>query len=115
MKFSFMRQRFVRPTGARAQRPRRGLMLSLVLLTAAAATGVFAPAAAADQPDMFQFAFDSTGTLTGVCSFDITVDSSVSARGEDFFDKSGALIREILTPDHGGVVNLAGFCAALSP
>src|SRR5438876_604618 len=96
MKFSFMRQRFnlVRPTGARAQRPRRGLMLSLVLLAAAAATAVFAPAAAADQPDMFQFAFNSTGTLTGVCSFDITVDSSVSGTGEDFFDKSGALIRE---------------------
>ncbi len=162
-------------------------MLSLVLLAAAAATAAFAPAAAADQPDMFQFAFNSTGTLSGVCSFDITVDSSVSGRGEDFFDKSGALIREhdniveqdtfsangksltgvpftfnleflvdssgnlthvyatgvaekvplpdgslfissgsvdfaahgfpqfILTPDHGGVVNLAGFCAALSP
>jgi hypothetical protein len=136
---------------------------------------------------MFQFAFTSTATITGVCSFDINLEASVSGTGEDFFDKSGALIREhdtiveqdtfsangksltgdpftfnlefivdssgnlthvystgvvekvrlpdgslfisagwldfaahgfpdfILTPDCGGVVNLDGCCAALSP
>ena len=190
MKFTLMRQGLkclARPTGERAQRPRRGLLLSLVLLAAAVVTAVFAPAAAADKPVKDQFASTNTATITGVCSFDINLDASVRGTYEDFFDKSGAIIREhdniveqdtfsangksltgdpftfnlefivdssgdlthvyatgvvekvrlpdgslfisagwldfaahgfpdfILTPDHGAAVNLAGFCAALSP
>jgi hypothetical protein len=168
-------------------KPRRGRMVTLALFAAAVVAAVFASVASADRPEMFQFEFTNTGTLTGVCPFDITVESTVSGTGEDFFDKTGALIREhdtiveqdtfsangksltgipftfnlqfvvdssgdlthvyatgvaervplpdgsffisagrldfaahgfpdfILTPDQGGTVNLAGFCAALSP
>lgn len=163
------------------------LTLSLLVLAAAVVTAVFAPAAGAAAPDHFQFQFTNTGTLTGACPFDITVDSTVRGSGQDFYDQNGVLVREhdnlveqdtfsangksltgvpftfnldfiidsdgnathayatgvaervqlpdgswfvsagrldfaahgfpdfIITPDHGGAVNLAGFCAALAP
>lgn len=174
--------------GERARLPGRRLMLGASVVAASAVAAIFASAASASPPVHFNFGPDAnTSTITGVCPFDITVDSISSGTGEDFFDRSGNLIREhdnineqdtfsangksltglpytfnleflvdssgnttgltatgvaekvplpdgrlfvsagyvdfaahgfpdfILTPDHGGAVNLAGFCAALAP
>jgi hypothetical protein len=163
------------------------LAMLLVVVAAAVATTVFAPAAVADQPVMSQYTFSVTNVLTDACSFPITVDSTASVAQTNFYDTSGLLttvyvhVNEhdtfsangrsltgvpftfniealfdisgnitheyvdgviekvplpdgsffltagrldfaahgfpefLLTPDTGATVNLAGFCAALSP
>ena len=82
------------------------LPLSLSILAAAVVAAVFASAAGAAPPQLFQFSFTSTGTLTDVCPFDITIDSTVTGNGEDFFDQNGVLLRE-----HDNIVEQDTFSA----
>jgi hypothetical protein len=80
----------------RQQLKRRGLMLGFAVLAAAAVAAVSASTASATPPAIFQFGPTTTqpATISGVCSFDITIVSTVSGMGEDFFDQSGNVIRE---------------------
>lgn len=75
----------------RLLRSRRGLMLGLVAVAAAAA--IFVPAAAASPPDKFTGSFSATSVLTEGCPFPITVDSTGTFTEIDYFDASGALTR----------------------
>lgn len=87
-------ERHARPSCVRAQRPRRGLMLSLVLLAAAVVTAVFASAAAADKPAKTTFSgVTFSSVLTGVCLFPVDVASTVSGTEIDFVDQGGAVTR----------------------
>jgi hypothetical protein len=60
------------------------------------ATAVFASSAAADQPTRTEFTNTFSSVLTGVCSFDIAVDSTVSGFAINYFDTSGALTKIIV-------------------
>jgi hypothetical protein len=51
------------------------------------------PAAGAAQPTKSQFTFSDTNPLTGVCSFDVTVESNVTLTLLEFFDRNGGLTR----------------------
>jgi hypothetical protein len=181
-----------RSPGEGARRPRAGLMFGLAVLTASAVAGIFASAASASPAVHFSFGpFTFTETITGasgaLCPFDVTLTSTFSGTGTDFFDQSGTFYREqdnftaqdtfsangksltgmpyaynitflvdssgnltgetatgvtekvplpngmlfigagtidfaahgfpdfLFIPDQGGIQNLAGFCAALSP
>jgi hypothetical protein len=62
-----------------------------VVLGAAIGLAIFAPMAAADQPSIVQNDFTQTSVLTGVCSFPITVNSTVAETDRFFTDQSGML------------------------
>jgi hypothetical protein len=69
---------------------KRSLFVTLVVTLMAAALAV---PAAANPPDKQSFHSDLQATLTGVCSFPITVDSSADAVATLFFDSSGTPVR----------------------
>lgn len=54
---------------------------------------MLAPPASAVQPTKSTFTFSDTNPLTGVCPFDVTVDSSVTLTLLQFFERSGAPTR----------------------
>lgn len=89
-----MRQlRAERPVRHAAARASGLLRPILVTLATAAAAAVLAPAAAAVPPVMTSGSFSASTVMTGVCSFPVTVNSSVTFNETDFFDQSGALTR----------------------
>ena len=64
----------------------------LVFVAAVVATAIFVPAAAAAQPTKTTFSgLTFSAVLSGVCSFDVNVDSTVSGTEIDFVDQSGNL------------------------
>ncbi|MFL5959718.1 MAG: hypothetical protein ACJ75G_05555 [Gaiellaceae bacterium] len=65
----------------------------LVVLVAAIVTAVFAPMAAADQPDISQKTTSLTTVLTGVCSFPVAVDATMTEADRFFSDHDGVLTR----------------------
>jgi hypothetical protein len=70
---------------------RRFTIIIFALVLAAAA---FASSAAADKPTRTEFAgVTFKSVLTGVCSFDVAVDTTVSGTEIDYADTSGALTR----------------------
>jgi hypothetical protein len=68
--------------------PRIAIAAALVLSVAA-----LAPAATAAPPVKSTFTFSDTNPLTGVCPFDVTVESDVTLTLLQFVDNSGALTR----------------------
>ena len=67
--------------------------LTIIIFTLVVATAVFASSAAADQPTRTEFTNTFSSVLTGVCSFDIAVDSTVSGFQIEHVDTSGVLTR----------------------
>ena len=65
----------------------------LVVLVAAIVTAVFAPMAAADQPEISQKTTSLTTVLTGVCSFPVAVDATMTETDRFFSDHDGVLTR----------------------
>jgi hypothetical protein len=62
----------------------------LVFVAAVVATAVFVPAAAAAQPIKTPFSgVTFSSVLSGVCTFDVNVDATVSGFEIDFFDQNG--------------------------
>ena len=55
---------------------------------------IMAPAIMASAPTKSEFTFPSTDPLTGVCPFEVTVDSTVNLTLLDFVDSSGVITRE---------------------
>jgi hypothetical protein len=72
---------------------RRICLLIMAVSAFAVGATVFAPVAGAVQPIKSQITFSDTSPLTGVCPFDVTVESSVNLTLLQFFDQSGALTR----------------------
>ncbi len=71
-------------------------MLGRIMIVFAVAVGaaIFASSAAADKPWRAEFTgLTSSSVLTGVCSFPVTVDSTVSGFEIVHLDKSGAVTR----------------------
>ncbi len=69
-------------------------MLGRIMTVFAVAVGaaIFASSAAADKPRRTEFTgLTFSSVLTGVCSFPVTVDSTVSGFEIDHVDKSGAV------------------------
>jgi hypothetical protein len=65
-----------------------------VVLAAVLGAVVFVSTAAADKPVKTEFSdVTFSSVLSGVCSFDINVDSVVSGTEIDYFDKAGNLIK----------------------
>jgi len=84
---------------------RVGIVLA-VLAAVGLCLAVMAPAVVASAPTKSEFTFPSTDPLTGVCPFEVTVDSTVNLTLLDFVDKSGASTRE-----NGHVVEQNAFSA----
>ena len=64
----------------------------LVFVAVVVATAVLAPAAAADPPTRTTFSgVTFSSVLSGVCAFNVNVDSTVSGTEIDFVDRSGNL------------------------
>jgi hypothetical protein len=72
---------------------RRSRVLIAVVAWFAVAASLSAPAASAGAPVKSQLSFVDVSPLTGVCSFDVTVESTVDLTLLEFFDRSGNLIR----------------------
>jgi len=65
-----------------------------VFLLSLAAAGIFANSAAARKPVITPFSLTGIpATLSGVCSFDVSVSSDLTGTEIDYFDQSGALTR----------------------
>jgi hypothetical protein len=89
-------KRFAGRGRVRAHRPPRPAMFALVFTALAIGTGVFASAAAADQPVISPYTFSGTSVLTDACPFPVTVDISSVGTETDFVDSSGAVTRILL-------------------
>jgi len=69
-------------------------MRRVAFLLSLVAAGVFAASAGATQPVITHFTdTDVPGTLSGVCSFDVSISSDFRGTEIDYFDKNGALTR----------------------
>ncbi len=69
-------------------------MRRVVFLLSLVAAGVFAASAGATKPEITHFS--DTGdplTVSGICSFDVVVNSTVRGTEIDYFDGNGALTR----------------------
>ena len=65
-----------------------------IFCSALAVAGVLASSAFAAEPTKTSFSVtDVSGTLTGVCSFDVAVSSDISGFEIDYTDQSGVLTR----------------------
>jgi hypothetical protein len=74
---------------------RRGRLLvrCLVLVSiVAASAAIFASPVAATAPAKYSFSFSFTDVLTDICSFPITLDSTVNVTEIDYFDQSGTTL-----------------------
>lgn len=67
--------------------------LILVMVAAAAAVAVLAPSAASVPPTRTSGTFTSSTTMTGVCSFPVSVDSVLTFTETVYTNQSGALTR----------------------
>src|SRR5262245_41787553 len=65
-----------------------------VLAAVGFSVALMAPAVMASAPTKSEFTFPSTDPLTGVCPFEVTVDSIVNLTLLDFVDSTGAITRE---------------------
>ena len=65
----------------------------LIVLVAAVVLAVFVPTAAADQPIISQKTSSLTTTLTGACSFPITVTATMTETDRFYSDHDGVLTR----------------------
>jgi hypothetical protein len=69
-------------------------MRRVAFLLSLLAAGVFAASASATQPVITPFtATDVPGTLSGVCSFDVSISTDIRGTEIDYFDANGALTR----------------------
>lgn len=73
-------------------KPNFARIVIAVLLTVSA-LGMSSSIALAKQPYMFDWIWDFSDDLTGICAFSIHVDSTMLVSEQDFFDQDGALIR----------------------
>jgi hypothetical protein len=64
-----------------------------VLFAAVAAATVFASAASAAEPTISTYSVTGTATLSGVCSFDVSVTANVTVTEIDYFNADGSLDR----------------------
>ncbi len=74
---------------------RRGrfLLRCLVIVSiVAVSAAIFALPAAATAPVKYSFTFPFTIVLTDICSFPITLDSTINATEIDYFDQSGTTL-----------------------
>ncbi len=66
----------------------------MIVFAVAVGAAIFASSAAADKPTRTEFTgLTGSTVLTGVCSFPVTVDYTISGFEIDHFDKSGAFTR----------------------
>ena len=74
--------------------PHQGLRRVSVGLAAVLGAVVFVSTAAADKPAKTDFSNEAfSSVLSGVCAFDVNVDSVTSGTEIDYFDKAGNLIK----------------------
>jgi hypothetical protein len=72
---------------------RRLRLVIAVMVTFPVCAAVLAPAASAAKPTKSEITFVDISPLTGVCPFEVTVQSTVNLTLLQFFDQSGALRR----------------------
>ncbi len=75
---------------------RRGRLIVrclVIVAIVAVSAAIFAAPAAADQPTKSSDTFETDGILTGVCSFDVGVHSTIAYTDIAYYNASGALTR----------------------